>query len=1028
MLGGIERFDIMGFTPGAFDPRPMTGSPALNAGLDEPGDGFFSDVSFKGAFDDSVNWASAWTIMGQSGLMSNAGAAEPAYPAAQGKTITVMDGGVNDIKGNAVWRKGDTYLLEGRVFVEAGESLTIEPGVVIKGKAGSDENAAALIVARGGKIFAEGTAAEPIIFTSEDDLLEANPNKLPTDRGLWGGLIVLGNATLNSPTASGSPITDQVEGIPSDEPRGNFGGVNDDDNSGVLKYISIRHGGVSIGNNNEINGLTLGGVGRGTTVEFIEVYANLDDGIEFFGGTVGVKYAVVAYCGDDSFDYDQGWRGKGQFWLTIGDDSMGNGGEHDGDVDDFTKLPLSNPLIYNVTYIGPGSDKDNDNDALRLRENAAGKYYNSIFMSFGDQAVRIDGDERVVAGDLDLRENIFHDFRDPDIASADADIFFTDMSYNNQQVDPMLGGIERFDIMGFTPGGFDPRPMTGSPALNAGLDEPGDGFFSDVSFKGAFDDSVNWASAWTILGKSQLITDDGAAEPAYPAAQGQEITVMDGGANDIKGNAVWRKGNTYLLEGRVFVEAGESLTIEPGVVIKGKAGSDENAAALIVARGGKIFAEGTAAEPIIFTSEDDLVGDMPNKLPTDRGLWGGLIVLGSARLNSPAASGSPITDQIEGIPSMEPRGNYGGDNDDDNSGVIRYVSIRHGGVSIGNNNEINGLTLGGVGRGTTIEFVEVYANLDDGIEFFGGTAEVKYAVVAYCGDDSFDYDQGWRGKGQFWLTIGDNSMGHGGEHDGDVDDQTKTPLTKPSIYNVTYIGPGSDQDNGNHAVFMREHAGGLYANSIFTGFAGQAIHIADSETAALVTSGDLNFLGNIFHDFKAGTTEGEIATANAQVFFTDATRGNRITDPMLTLIDRSIQVDEAMRLDPRPMNGSPAFSPTHLAPAGDSFFTRANYVGAFSASNWAAGWTILNKSFLITGDGLAVPVPLELAFTPSPAEGKLTLGFHTGIGIAYQLQSSDSVDGPWTDVGDAIQGNGNFHAFEAIIGMEPAKFYRIVEQ
>ncbi|MDQ7051624.1 MAG: hypothetical protein Q9P14_01515 [candidate division KSB1 bacterium] len=176
---------------------------------------------------------------------------------------------------------------------------------------------------------------------------------------------------------------------------------------------------------------------------------------------------------------------------------------------------------------------------------------------------------------------------------------------------------------------------------------------------------------------------------------------------------VWTSDKVYVLDGFVFVDEGAELWIEPGTVIKGKPGQGEQASALIVARGGKIYAMGTPTHPIIFTAEADDVTD-PNDLPLDaRGLWGGVIILGRAGLNS-----TPGETAIEGIPTTEPRGLYGGNDDDDNSGVFRYVSIRYGGTDIGAGNEINGLTLGGVGRGTVIEFVEVFNNKDDGFEFF----------------------------------------------------------------------------------------------------------------------------------------------------------------------------------------------------------------------------------------------------------------------------------------------------------------------
>ena len=174
-------------------------------------------------------------------------------------------------------------------------------------------------------------------------------------------------------------------------------------------------------------------------------------------------------------------------------------------------------------------------------------------------------------------------------------------------------------------------------------------------------------------------------------------------------------------------------------------GSGAEASALIVARGGKINAVGTQENPIIFTFEQDaLDGSTPYNT---KGQWGGVIILGNAQLNS-----SPGETQIEGIPDTESRGLYGGNDDLDNSGTMTYVSIRHGGTDIGAGNEINGLTLGGVGSQTTLEYIEVIANADDGVEFFGGTASIKYVLTAFCGDDSFDYDEGWRGYGQFWCT------------------------------------------------------------------------------------------------------------------------------------------------------------------------------------------------------------------------------------------------------------------------------------
>lgn len=221
---------------------------------------------------------------------------------------------------------------------------------------------------------------------------------------------------------------------------------------------------------------------------------------------------------------------------------------------------------------------------------------------------------------------------------------------------------------------------------------------------------------------------------------------------NITANTIWETGNTYILTTRVAVESGATLTIQPGVIVKGQAGTGPNATALLIARGAKIMAEGNANQPIIFTSSADNIkpGEIvsPNLDPSLNGLWGGLIVLGSAPIS---ADGE--TQQIEGIPPSDPNGIYGGTNPTDNSGVISYVSIRHGGANIGEGNEINGLTLGGVGSETTINFVEIVANQDDGIEWFGGKVNVSNAIIWNVGDDAVDTDQSWGGTLNNFVVI-----------------------------------------------------------------------------------------------------------------------------------------------------------------------------------------------------------------------------------------------------------------------------------
>ncbi len=242
----------------------------------------------------------------------------------QGKNIVVT----SNINTNTTWTKNNVYELGGRITVLSGATLTIEAGTIIKGQAGEGASATALLIARGGKLNAQGTATAPIIFTSVADEITpadiaagrfASPNLSPTVNGLWGGILILGKARISAST--GESV--QIEGIPTSDQNGLYGGTDDSDNSGIIKYVSIRHGGTNIGSGNEINGLTLGGVGSGTVIENIEVVANQDDGIEWFGGSVSVKNAVVWNCNDDAIDTDQSWSGTLDNFVVIASDGAG---------------------------------------------------------------------------------------------------------------------------------------------------------------------------------------------------------------------------------------------------------------------------------------------------------------------------------------------------------------------------------------------------------------------------------------------------------------------------------------------------------------------------------------------------------------------------------------------------------------------------------------------------------------------------------------------------------------------------------
>lgn len=280
--------------------------------------------------------------------------------------------------------------------------------------------------------------------------------------------------------------------------------------------------------------------------------------------------------------------------------------------------------------------------------------------------------------------------------------------------------------------------------------------------------------------------------------------------SNITTNTTWETGKVYVLAGRIAVTSGVTLTIQPGVIVKGEVGSGANATALLVARGAKIMAEGTVTQPIIFTTVADEIqpGQIasPNLEPTLEGLWGGLMIMGKAR---GSFAGDVAEIQIEGIPASDTNGLYGGNDDVDDSGVLRYVSIRHGGANIGEGNEINGLTLGGVGSGTVIENIEVVANQDDGIEWFGGTVSVKNALIWNSGDDAIDTDQAWAGTLDNFIVICGTNTDHALEIDG--------PEGSFNAAHTIRNGSIKGHPNSEFADF-RAGARGIFENLYFFGF------------------------------------------------------------------------------------------------------------------------------------------------------------------------------------------------------------------
>lgn len=442
------------------------------------------------------------------------------------------------------------YVLVGHVFVEDGCEIIIDPGTVIWGTSPlnadygpAEANPGALIISRGGKINAQGTYNNPIIMTCVyDDVCDPDDFGY-NDRQLWGGLIVLGKALVNTATGDG-----HIEGIPLGEPRADYGGNDDADSSGVMTYISLRHGGHEIGDANEINGVTMGAMGYKTVMHHIEVFSNYDDGYEWFGGDVNVHHLVSAYNGDDCFDMDEGIRGNFQFIFAMYTDSVGDkNGEHDGGTDPECGLPFANPIFYNATYVGRGANPDlcnNKTSNFHIRDNWAGKYNNSLFIEsscwafyeienldagYADPDGTCDSEQRLRIGDIKFSYNMFDghgtDVTDYVNSNPDKEGYQHVLDYfngvgdyatsadnetgpsNSFGNDPLLVSLSWRDGPHEE---LDPRLQSGSPAIG-GISAVEPAGFIDVDYKGAFpeyddtDPCNNWLAYWTYMYEKRIV-------------------------------------------------------------------------------------------------------------------------------------------------------------------------------------------------------------------------------------------------------------------------------------------------------------------------------------------------------------------------------------------------------------------------------------------------------------------------------------------------------------------------------------------
>ena len=380
-----------------------------------------------------------------------------------------------DITQDTTWCSGTEVALETLTFV-TGATLTIEPGTRVLGS-----NGAALVIANDAVIEAQGTADNPIVFTSSFGA-QGEP-------GDWGGVVLLGNAPTNVGTSN-------IEGMEASA-ASSYGGSDSTHNCGTLQYVRIEYAGYVFGEDNELNGLTVGGCGSDTTLEHIQVHKGLDDGIEFFGGTASLKWAVVTQTGDDSIDWDEGWTGNAQFIAIQQSASTGDRGfESDNLGDDNDASPRSNPTIYNVTMVSPGTN--NEQLGMKLRRGTGATLGNIIVAGFDGGAIDVDGEATAELWGNDLALTHILSFANGDFGEEsgddDDDGGFdeaTEIPAISGWVtdDPMLGDWESLSAPNFVPHQDSPAAL--------GADNPGD-WFDDAPYYGAFEPGgQDWTTGWT---------------------------------------------------------------------------------------------------------------------------------------------------------------------------------------------------------------------------------------------------------------------------------------------------------------------------------------------------------------------------------------------------------------------------------------------------------------------------------------------------------------------------------------------------
>ena len=819
---------------------------------------------------------------------------------------------------------GDGTLEDGSAVQSA--TLTIEAGVEVMGKSGTFAN---LLITRGSKLMAMGTADAPIIFSSDDAGYDGS--------GEWGGLIMHGYAPHNECAEGGSYCDIDSEGE-----SGFAGGYDPSDSSGVLRYVVVAEGGYEFSTGNEINGISLVGVGSGTEMDYIQVHGNSDDGIEFYGGNVNLKHGVFTNNNDDSVDWDEGYQGNLQYIIVKQGASKGEAFEMDteGSSDGF----LSKPTLANVTVVAE-KVADRATHSLNFKKRSGGFFHNTIVTVSPDSetalttCVNVDGSgSEALVGEALVLNNWIQDCAS---GSGDQGILANVSGLDNGSIAAVPAELDN---------NFASQASAATlvsaidwDAVNSAYPES----VADASYLDATDyiGAVNpngsdvWWAGWTIEGSVGNPTLPEASCPAGTDELEAGLCLLP---PTVSTDLTLTAGVDYLMEGRVTVGNGNgqletngdgtlsdgssvrnvTLTIEPGVHVLGKTGTFAN---LVITRGSKLVAMGTKSAPIVFSSDDEGLDGS--------GEWGGLIMHGYAPHNECAEGGSYCDIDSEGE-----SGFAGGYDPDDSSGSLRYVVVAEGGYEFSTGNEINGISLVAVGSGTEMDYIQVHGNSDDGIEFYGGNVNVKHGVFTNNNDDSVDWDEGYQGNLQYIIVKQGASKGEAFEMD--TEGSSDGFLSKPTLANVTIIND-KVADRDSYSLNFKKRSGGFFHNTVVT--------VADSSETAVDTcinvdgSGSEALVGtalvinNWIQDCGRGAgVHGALSGSNVSFDASTVVETDAALDALL-----SSQAPEASGLAPLDWDAINGAFPESVADG--SFLDATDYIGAVNPDGtdpWWAGWTV----------------------------------------------------------------------------------------